>query len=373
MESRLASEHTERRSRLAGAMEAAGVDVIFLPPSSDLEYFTGLQRDLPTFGQIAYAHGWVAGAFLTPGREPLFVLPRMVVDFHLGGKPPEGTVVVRETDDGEALFRRAVGSLAEVRRLAVGSRTWAQTILALERALPRAELADAGPLVTRLRRVKSPLELELMGEGCRIAQSAMDETAPRVRPGATMLDLLEEVEHSLRAHGSRCPSFPTHIFTYGPAAKDSGDETGRMPIEEGEVVLFDFGAVHEGYCSDFGRTVPCGEPPAGYGDSIELLLAAQEAGRAALRPGVTAAEVNAACRAPIEAAGLSSAFRHRMGHGIGLDVHELPFLSAEDTTPLEQGMTFTDEPSLLLDGRFGVRVEDIVVCERGGGRMLGQA
>jgi Xaa-Pro aminopeptidase len=100
------------------------------------------------------------------------------------------------------------------------------------------------------------------------------------------------------------------------------------------------------------------------------MLAAQEAGREALVPGARAREVNAACRAPIEAAGLGTAFRHRMGHGIGLDVHERPFLSPEDETVLEAGMVFTDEPSLLLDGRFGVRIEDVVVCADGGGRAL---
>ena len=96
-----------------------------------------------------------------------------------------------------------------------------------------------------------------------------------------------------------------------------------------------------------------------------VLLEAQEAGRAAARPGALARDVNAACRAPIEAAGLGDGFRHRMGHGIGLDVHERPFLSVEDETPLETGMTFTDEPSILLDGRFGVRVEDVIAVSRG--------
>jgi Xaa-Pro aminopeptidase len=370
MDPRLAGEHAERRTRLAEAMADAGVDAVFLPPSSDLEYLTGLERDLPSFGQVSYAHGWVAGAFLRPEREPLFVLPRMVVDFHLWGVAPPDAVVVRETDDGEALFREAARRLGPLRRLAVGPRAWAQTVLGLERALPEAELVDAGPLVGRLRRVKSPLELELMGEACRIARETMEAAAPRVVPGATMLDLLEEVEHVLRARGSRVPSFPTHIFTYGRERKDSGEETGRQPIGEGEVVLFDFGAVYDGYCSDFGRTVPCGEPPEGYEQAESVLLAAQEAGRAALTAGATASEVNAACRAPIEDAGLGAAFRHRMGHGIGLDVHEPPFLSPEDETPLEEGMTFTDEPSLLLDDRFGVRVEDVVVCGADGGRLL---
>jgi Xaa-Pro aminopeptidase len=371
LDERLAAELAARRERLAERLGAAGVDAVFVPPSSDLEYLTGIERDQPTFGQISYAHGWTTGAFLAPGREPVFVLPRMVVRFHLGGAAPEGTIVVNETDDGEALFRSAAKSLGSVRRLAVGPRTWAQTVLGLRRALPDAELVDAEPLVGALRRVKSPLELELMSHACRIADDAMDASASRVAAGVTMLDLQEEVEHQLRARGSPGPSFPTHIFTFGPEPKDNGDGTRGDPIAEGEVVLFDFGAVHEGYCSDFGRTIPCGEPPDGYEEAAAVMLAAQEAGRDALRPGATAAEVNAACRAPIEDAGLGAAFRHRMGHGIGLDVHERPFLSPEDDTVLEEGMTFTDEPSLIFEGRFGVRVEDVVVCSAGGGRQLG--
>ena len=134
--------------------------------------------------------------------------------------------------------------------------------------------------------------------------------------------------------------------------------------------MFDFGAVHAGYCSDFGRTIVCGEPHPEYALAYEVMLAAQEAGRVAAVPGALASEVNAACRAPIEAAGLGDFFRHRMGHGIGLDVHEKPFISEEDETPLEVGMTFTDEPSILRRGANAVRIEDVVVCEAGGGRKL---
>jgi Xaa-Pro aminopeptidase len=134
--------------------------------------------------------------------------------------------------------------------------------------------------------------------------------------------------------------------------------------------MFDFGAVVDGYCSDFGRTVCVGEPEPEVRDAYALVLAAQEAGRAALRPGVPANEVNRACRQPIEEAGHGPDFKHRMGHGIGLDVHERPFVSEEDETPLEVGMTFTDEPSILVAARFGVRIEDVVVCEPDGGRKL---
>jgi len=102
-----------------------------------------------------------------------------------------------------------------------------------------------------------------------------------------------------------------------------------------------------------------------------VVLAAQEAGRAAATAGTPACEVNAACRRPIEEAGLGEHFRHRMGHGIGMDVHERPFISTEDDTLLAAGMTFTDEPSIIIPGRYSLRIEDIVVCEEGGGRILG--
>jgi Xaa-Pro aminopeptidase len=363
-------EYAERRERLSALLEERGLDALFVPPSSDLEYLTGLHRDLPSFGHLAYAHGWVAGAFLAPGREPLFVLPRMVVDFHLDGTPPPGTVAVHEDADGHVLFAEAARSLGAPGRLAVGARAWAETVLELQRALPGVALVEGSSLVNRLRRVKSPSELELMRRACALAREAMDATVPHVQPGATMTGLVEEVEHQLRARGSRCPSFPTHIFTWGAMRLDSGDATAALPLTEGEAVLFDFGGVVEGYCSDFGRTVVCGAPPPGYETAHAAMLAAQAAGLAAARAGALAREVNAACRAPIEAAGLGEGFRHRMGHGIGLDVHERPFLSVEDETPLEAGMTFTDEPSVLVDGSFGVRVEDVIVVTETGGETL---
>jgi Xaa-Pro aminopeptidase len=365
------SEFAERREKLAERMEEQGIDALFLPQSSDLEYLTGIERDLPSFGQSSYAHGWVLGAFLVPGREPLYVLPRMFVAFHLWGNAPANSIVVNESDDGRALFRRATSSLGDVKTIGVGARTWGEAVIELQHALPDARLVNGTPIVNELRRVKSARELELMTIAAKIADDTMVAAAEKVEPGVTMAELAEEVEHQMRIRGSRCPSFPTHIFSYGyEQSHDSTLASGLEPIADGEAVMFDFGAVHAGYCSDFGRTVVSGEPHPEYEWAYSVMLAAQEAGRAAAVPGALAYEVNAACRAPIEEAGLGEFFRHRMGHGIGLDVHELPFISVEDTTPLEAGMTFTDEPSLLWDGHFAVRIEDVVVCAEGGGRVL---
>ena len=364
------NEYTRRRERLGELLARRGLDALFVPPSADLEYLTGIERDLPTFGNISYANGWVTGAFLAPGREPVYVLPRMFVRFHLDGEPPPGTIVVEDDGDGRAAFAAAVGELGSPTHIALGQRTWAETAIELLAVVPEVQLSEGSSLVNELRRVKSEAELTLMAHACSIAHETMDAVEPLVVPGTSMIDLVEAVEHELRARGSRGPSFPTHIFTWGERRLDSDGAGALEGLREGEIVLFDFGAVWQGYCSDFGRTVPCGEPPAEYDQVTRVLLEAQEAGRTASVPGALAREVNAACRAPIEAAGLGDGFRHRMGHGIGLDIHERPFLSIEDETALAAGMTFTDEPSILLDDRFGVRVEDVIVVTESGGRML---
>jgi Xaa-Pro aminopeptidase len=363
-------DYAERRRRLAERMDEAEVDLLFLQPSSDLEYLTGVERAIPMFGQIQYAHGWVAGAFFRSGGDPVFVLPRMMAVFEVAGELPGDVVIVSERDDGTALFATAAAGMGDVRTLAVGDRVWAETLLHLTDVLAPETVLTGSALVNELRRTKSPEELEVMERACGVCDEAMALVAPQVRPGATMLELVEELEHSMRLLGSRVPSFTTHVFTSFVGGKNSWEESRSEPIEEGDVVMFDFGAVVDGYCSDFGRTVCVGEPGAEVRDAYELVLAAQEAGRAALRPGVPASEVNRACRQPIEEGGHGPDFKHRMGHGIGLDVHERPFLSEEEETPLEAAMTFTDEPSILADGRFGVRIEDVVVCEPEGGRKL---
>jgi Xaa-Pro aminopeptidase len=363
-------DYAERRRRLTERMREQGVDALFLAPSADLEYLTGVERQIPSFGQSSYAHGWVAGAFFRPDGDPVFVLPRMVAAFDLAHEPEGEVLVVNETDDGFEVFERVARGLG-AGTLAVGDRVWAETVLNLGRVVGLEAIRTGSTLVNDLRRVKTSEELEAMQRAIRTVEEAMAAVAPLVVEGATMAQLAEAVEHELRAAGSRTPSFPTHVFTgLGDGELDSTTATANDPMPEGTSVMFDFGGVVDGYCSDFGRTIYCGDPPDDYRQVYEVMLAAQEEGRRAAAAGISAAEVNAACRRPIEEAGLGEHFRHRMGHGIGLDVHERPFISAEEDTPLEPGMTFTDEPSIIVPGRFSVRIEDIVVCEEGGGRKL---
>ncbi len=364
-------DYAERRRRLSARMREEGVGLLFLGLSADLEYLSGVERGIPFFGQSSYAHGWVAGGFFRPDADPVFVLPRMVVAFDLPVRPEGELVVVNETDDGPAVFERVARGLGAEGVVAVGDRVWAETTLHLGRIFGLERLRPGSALVNALRRVKTDEELAAMGRACRTVEQAMAAVAPQVVPGVTMTELRDEVELHLRLAGSLTPSFATHIFTGLDAdSLDSGAATAGDPLPADAAVLFDFGGVVDGYCSDFGRTVVAGEASPELLHAYDVMLAAAEAGRAACRPGALARDVNAACRGPIEDAGLGEHFRHRMGHGIGLDVHERPFLSPEDETPLEAGMTFTDEPSIIVPGAFGLRIENVVVCAEGGARVL---
>lgn len=366
-------DHAARRRALEPLLDEANADVMWLPIGADLEYMTGIERRVPTFGEVNYAHGWVAGAFLVPGRDPVFILPRNYVEFDLPRGVPGEVLSVAELDDGEAIFARAAAAQPAASRLAIGARTWGSALMRLLQAFPGAELVDGTRLVNRLRRIKSPDELVLMREACRIVDAAMRKTTPNVSVGVTEMELAEEVNHHLLLEGARTWSFDTAVWSMGPL--DERDATVRVshePLQAGMGVSFDFGSVYRGYCSDFGRTIHVGEPSNEYRDVYDLVMQAQQAGINTVRPGTTAAEVHEATREVIVDAGYGEWFRHRTGHCIGLDVHEEPYISPEDHSPLEAGMTFTIEPSVFWPGRVGVRVEDVIVCTTTGGEKLNQ-
>ena len=364
-------DFTERRARLADRMGEAGIDLLFLPISGDLEYLTGIPRREPSFGNVSYRHGWIAGAFVQPGKDPVVVLPRMITEFELPDGASTDIVIVKETEDADALLTRVAGRFGPVRSLAVGARTWAETLIHLRRALGDPPISNADALINPLRRIKSPEEMERMTAAAHIVDDVMAVVGPQVRPGVTEAELAAQVNLEMKRRGSRVESFDTGIISTSRMDKrDAGTRLTTAPIRTGTSVSFDFGAVVDGYCSDFGRTIFVGEPDAEFRRVYDLVITSQAAGIKAVRPGVMAAEVDRASRAVIEEGGYGQWFRHRTGHAIGLDVHEYPFISEEDQTPLQPGMTFTIEPSVFWPGHVGARIEDLIVCEASGARSL---
>lgn len=385
-------DHAARRARLAEALDARGVDVLFLPADqSDFEYFTGVPRRAPSFGAIAYTNHWISGAFLAPGEDPLFVLTRHFQEFDLPDGIEGDVVTATEEDDGREVFRRAYDSyrarrvavaaaprgevcaheVGAAERIAVTGRAWAEAVLELRSHRPDAELVVADDILSGIRRIKDPQEIALMRASARIVDEVMAQVAPHVVAGVTEIELASEVDLRMRQLGSSGASFDTGVWGMGPAlARDASVRVSTDALGSGTGVSFDFGAITRGYCSDFGRTVHIGDPTKEYERVHEVVMAAQEAARRAAMPGATGGDVHRAARAVIEEAGFGDWFRHRVGHSIGLDVHELPFLSAEDETPLEPGMLFTIEPSVFWPGRVGVRVEDVFLLTETGAESI---
>ena len=223
-------DYASRQRRLSERLEQAGVDALFLAPSADLEYLTGVERQIPNFGEASYAHGWVTGAFFRPGRDPVFLFPRMFAAFDLR-EEPAGRGDRRQRDRRrrrDLRARREAGSAATgASRSATASgprrRSTSGSTVGFER------LQTGSRIVNELRRMKT--RRGARGDGprrSRRSSARWRRSAPLVVPGVTMLELAEAVEHELLAAGSRCPSFATHIFTgLDDGDFDSHTATGR--------------------------------------------------------------------------------------------------------------------------------------------------
>ena len=352
-------------------------DLAFLPISADLQYLAGVPRDIPSFGAVLHPGAWLEGVWLTASESPVLALPRMSAEFGgLGGPAGVRVQVVRDHDDPYETVRTLLRTfgLPPGPRVAIGDATRGATVSALQRLLPGATFVSASELLAPMRAVKSEEEIAVMRRAGEITEAAFAAVLARLEHGMTELDVVSEIDLQLRRHGSLGPSFTTSLYASGPHHPlrfGQRLETWPRRLEPPVSILFDFGAICEGTCYDFGRTVFFGAPEAAYEQAFRLVMASQQAGIEAMRAGrVTAAEVDAVARAVIAEAGLGETFRHRLGHGIGLDVHEPPFLTAGDDTVLREGMLFTVEPSITRFDDFSARVEDVVVVGPHGGEPL---
>ncbi|GAB4525095.1 MAG: Xaa-Pro peptidase family protein [Anaerolineae bacterium] len=367
-------DYAQRLAAVQQQMKAHGIDLLFLPRSANLHYVTGIPRDEPNYGNVIHPGEWMTGAWITPERPPILTLSRMTAEFYLDVTGYDVRVLPDDGDPGQ-LARQVLADLRLPERLsvAVEDRAWAETVLNLQTLLPGARWTLASTLLMPLRTVKSEEEIAILRRAGEITEAAYAAVIRQIRPGMTTLDLITETNHQLRQHGAHGQSFVTSFYNMGPRFPfdfHNREETLRLPLEPPVSISFDFGAVYDGYCYDFGRSVFLGDPGEEYRRAYELVMAAQQAGIAALRAGNTCEAADAAARQVIAEGGYGEAFRHRLGHGIGMDVHEPPFLTAGDRTCLQAGMCFTVEPSIFIPHRFGARVEDVVVVREDGGEPL---
>jgi Xaa-Pro aminopeptidase len=219
-----------------------------------------------------------------------------------------------------------------------------------------------------LRAIKDADELERLAAAGAAVDAVFDEIARAGFAGRRETDIGAELARLLREHGHSRVDFT--VVGSGPNGAKPHHDVGERVIEDGDMVVLDFGGLKDGYGSDITRTVHVGEPTAEEREVHEIVERAQQAGFEAVRPGAACQEVDRAAREVISDAGYGEYFIHRVGHGIGLTTHEPPYMVEGETRPVEPGMCFSIEPGIYLPGRFGVRIEDIVVAVDGGGRRL---
>jgi len=328
-----------------------------IAPGSDLRYL---------IGQGGGSFERLTTLVIPADGVPALVVPKLEAPGFADVPLDELGIEVVTWVDGDDPYALAADRLSGADRVAVSDFTPALHVLALRSALPKAEQVLAGPIVRELRMRKDAAEIDAL----RRAGAAIDRVHARVgewlRPGRTEAEVGADIEAAIVEEGHAAADFV--IVGSGPNGASPHHSVSDRVIESGDVVVVDIGGpIPEGYNSDSTRTYAVGTPrdsdvPATYA----VLEAAQQAAVDAVRPGVSAESIDAAARSVIEAAGFGEYFIHRTGHGIGLDVHEEPYIVAGNEATLEPGMAFSVEPGIYQPGRWGARIEDIVVVTADG-------
>jgi len=353
------SQFEERLSRAQGLLEAEGVGLLVISPGANMRYLAGFTDEA---GERSFL------LFVPAEGEPRFLVPELYA----------AQVEKRAAFPPTHVWRDSQGpwaALEDILRAFPGGKVLvddampAKDLLLLEELLPGAAFGPASPLLRRLRMRKSPEELSAMRRAAAMADRAFEAISTRPLSVLTELEVAKALEEEMLKAGAEGAAFEILVAS-GPNSALPHHRAGRRRIEPGDVVILDFGCRVDGYCSDITRTLVLGEPPDRVKELYEVVLAAQREAVKAIRPGVEAQEVDRAARRVISQAGYADRFTHRTGHGIGLDVHEEPYIVEGNTLPLEEGMTFSVEPGIYFPGEFGLRVEDIVVVTEEGAESL---
>jgi Xaa-Pro dipeptidase len=353
--------HSARYEQLIEGMRARGLDALALVPGPNLFYVTGLSFHLSERPIVAL--------FPSEGR-PVIILPELEAV-----KVEEGSEMVAfpytdEEGHGDA-FRRACGAL-DLGGAAVGAEGLRMRLMEaqlLERCMDGGRLVTAEDLMADLRAEKDAYELDQMRSAITITEAALQATMDQVEPGISEREVASLLSAELLRGGSDELAF-SPIVVAGPNTALPHAVPGDRLIEAGEPIIVDCGASFGGYLADITRTFVIGVLNEELSHVYGVVRAANAAGRAAVGPGVPAEAVDRAARAAIEEAGYGEYFIHRTGHGLGLDVHEPPYIVAGNGRLLEPGMTFTVEPDIYLPGRGGVRIEDDVLVTEDGAETL---
>lgn len=354
------STYESRLHRVQQAMNEQGFSWLFLGPSADLVYLTGFD---------AHVSERLNLLMLPASGDPSLVVPRLEAP-NVGDAA--SLVELLSWEDQESPIDQVTSVISGTPdRIAVGNHLYSAFLLRLQDAISAGTWVEASPLMRTLRMAKDEIEIELLdiaGRNNDVAWENFLKAGPL--SGLTERQALDRLLHLTMEQGT---SSCWGICASGPNAASPHHGTGDRVIQSGDSVIFDWGGPVGGYYSDVTRTVHVGEPDDEFRKVYDIVLQANQATLDAVKPGVACQELDRVARKVITEAGYGEAFLHRVGHGLGLEVHEEPYLVEGNDLPLAEGFVFSDEPGVYLEGRFGVRIEDAVVCTADGGRRLNES
>jgi Xaa-Pro dipeptidase len=340
-----------------------GLDYVALMPGASLRYLTGLHLSLFERPIVFF--------FPQEGR-PASILPTLEAPRIEANLPFEAELFVYSDEEGhQPAFERACRAL-NLAGKRLGVEFFNMRVLELkqlEQYAPGCQTLDAGGALSELRMIKDAEEIERMRQAIHITEQALQEVAGLVQPGRTDLEIAAELKIAFLQAGAQGMSFEP-IVGVGPDSASSHVVPSGRVIEPGDLIVIDCGVTYQGYFADITRTFAVSPVAPELERVYNIVKEANAAGRAAVRPGVPAQEVDRATRQVIAQAGYGEYFVHRTGHGLGLEVHEPPYIVEGNEELLQPGMTFTIEPGIYLPGQGGVRIEDDVLVTPQGAETL---
>jgi len=354
------NRYTERIVQAQERMQAEGIAAMLLAPTEQMQYLIGWRTE---------PHERLLALFLPVEGQPVLIAPS--INAAQARTNPAGITSIWEWRDSPGWMECVASLLKEWR---INGRTFAIDdmlpachLLAIQHLAPYARYVSAGDIMNEMRAVKSEEELQTLSQSAAITDAVYQESLNHLKAGMTELDLEEVITHLYGKHGVK-PAFC--IVCFGKNSAEPHHEPDETPLRPGDIVLMDIGCIYQGYASDITRMVSFGESNDERRKIYRLVRQAHQAAFDSVKPGVACEEVDAAARRVIEKAGLGDHFFHRTGHGIGLSVHERPFMVEGNKQKLKVGMCFSIEPGVYFDGRWGVRIENIVAVGEEGGRYL---
>lgn len=352
---RMSFDYPARISRLQEALAEESIEVAVVGVGADLRYLIGYEGK-PSERLTALVVG--------PGIDPVVFVPRLEEPLVTGGE-----FEIRPWDETEEPVSLAATLASSPTRVAAGDHLWSVFLMEFLEEWPRAEFVPASVITGRLRVRKEPAEIELLRQAGRAVDRVMEMISSQVSfAGRSEREVARDLSDLTVSEGHDLSEFT--IVGSGPNSASPHHDPGGRIIEEGDLVLCDFGGRLSGYFSDSTRTFVVGEPSDEHLEVHSVVLEANRRGREVVEAGRSCESVDRSVRTIIEEAGFGEHFVHRTGHGIGLEVHEHPYIVEGNGTSLEVGMCFSIEPGVYLPERFGVRIEDIVVCTDDGAEAL---